>query len=122
MTLAAVDYGDVQGLVRYGYAHMTEARFLLLRIKDPRAARAWLRAAPVTPATRTVPRPATALQVALTREGLEALGVPAGVLRGFSPSSSPGWPARRAARAGWATSARAARRAGSGAARGTSPT
>ena len=80
MTLAAVDYGDVQGLVRYGYAHMTEARFLLLRIKDPRAARAWLRAAPVTPATRTVPRPETALQVALTRDGLETLGVPAGVL------------------------------------------
>ena len=48
MTPAAVDYGDVQGLVRYGYAHMTEARFLLLRIKDPRAPRAWLRAAPVT--------------------------------------------------------------------------
>jgi deferrochelatase/peroxidase EfeB len=84
MTLAEVDYGDVQGLVRYGYAHMTESRFLLLRIKDPRAARAWLRAAPVTPATRTEPRPATALQVVLTREGLETLGVPAGVLRGFS--------------------------------------
>jgi deferrochelatase/peroxidase EfeB len=84
MTLTAVDYGDVQGLVRYGYAHMTESRVLLLRIKDPRAARAWLRAAPVTPATRTVPRPSTALQVALTREGLETLGVPAGVLQGFS--------------------------------------
>jgi deferrochelatase/peroxidase EfeB len=85
MTPSAVDYGDVQGLVRYGYAHMTEARFLLLRVKDPRAARAWLRAAPVTSATRTVPRPQTALQVALTREGLEALGVPPGVLLGFSP-------------------------------------
>ena len=35
MTLATVDYGDVQGLVRYGYAHMTESRFLLLRVKDP---------------------------------------------------------------------------------------
>jgi deferrochelatase/peroxidase EfeB len=84
MTDAAVDYGDVQGLVRWGYAHMTESRFLLLRIKDARAARAWLRAAPVTTATRTTPRPSTALQVALTREGLEALGVPAGVLQGFS--------------------------------------
>ena len=40
--------------------------------------------APVTPATRTTPRPATALQVAFTREGLEALGAPAGVLQGFS--------------------------------------
>jgi deferrochelatase/peroxidase EfeB len=84
MPVPAVDYGDVQGLVRYGYAHMTGSRFLLLRIKDPRAARAWLRAAPVTPATRTMPRPTTALQVALTRGGLETLGVPAGVLQGFS--------------------------------------
>ena len=84
MTSSAVDHDDVQGLVRYGYAHMTEARFLLLRVADPGAARAWLRAAPVTTATRTVPRPATALQVAFTREGLQALGVPAGILQGFS--------------------------------------
>ncbi len=84
MTSSAVDHDDVQGLVRYGYAHMTAARFLLLRVADPRAARAWLRAAPVTTATRTVPRPTTALQVAFTREGLQALGVPAGILEGFS--------------------------------------
>jgi hypothetical protein len=122
MTLATVDYGDVQGLVRYGYAHMTESRFLLLRVKDPRAARAWLRAAPVTPATRTTPRPATALQVAFTREGLEALGAPAGCSRASPPSSSPGCRGKRAARAGWATWARAARRPGCGAARGTCPT
>lgn len=84
MTGGAVDYGDVQGLVRYAYAHMTEARFLLVRVADPAAARAWLRAAPVTTAARSAPRPATALQVAFTREGLDALGVPAGVLQGFS--------------------------------------
>ena len=84
MTSSAVDYDDVQGLVRYGYAHMTEARFLLLRVADPGAARAWLRGAPVTTAQRTEPRPAVALQVALSGEGLEALGVPAAILQGFS--------------------------------------
>ena len=31
-----------------------------------------------------MPRPGTALQVAFTREGLQALGVPAGILQGFS--------------------------------------
>jgi deferrochelatase/peroxidase EfeB len=81
----AVDLGDVQGLVRYGHGHMTEARFFLLRIADPRAARAWLRTAPVTPAVRAEPRPRTALHVAFTHEGLEALGVPAPVIAGFSP-------------------------------------
>ena len=85
MTRPEVDYGDVQGLVRYGHGHMTEARFIPLRIRDPRAARAWLRAAPVTTAVRILPRPRTALQVAFTREGLEALSVPAPVIAGFSP-------------------------------------
>ena len=84
MTSTGIDHGDVQGLVRYGYAHMTEARFLFLRVTDPGAARAWLRAAPVTPATRTTPRPRTALHVAFTHEGLRALGVPARALQGFS--------------------------------------
>ncbi len=85
MTAPAVDYGDVQGLVRYGYGHMTEARFFLLRIANPRAARTWLRAVPVTTAVRALPRPRTALQVAFTREGLEALSVPAPVIAGFAP-------------------------------------
>jgi deferrochelatase/peroxidase EfeB len=84
MTPPTVDYGDVQGLARYGYAHMTEARFLLLRMTDPGAARAWLGAAPVTTAQRAVPRPRTALQVAFTHEGLQVLGVPARLLQGFS--------------------------------------
>jgi deferrochelatase/peroxidase EfeB len=85
MTLPAVDHADVQGLVRYGFGHMTEARFFLLRIANPRAARAWLRAAPVTTAVRALPRPRTALQVAFTREGLETLSVPTPVIAGFSP-------------------------------------
>ena len=84
MTLAAVDYADVQGLVRYGYAHMTESRFLLLRVKDPRAARAWLRAAPVTPATRTTPRPATALQARVLTTFRAGATLRAGVSRFFA--------------------------------------
>ena len=81
---SAVDYSDVQGLVRFGFANMSEAVYLLLRVRNPAAARAWLAQAPVTSAAESKPVPTTALQVAFTREGLEALRVPQHVLSGFS--------------------------------------
>ena len=34
-----VELDDIQGLVRFGYKHHTEASFLLLRVTDPDAAR-----------------------------------------------------------------------------------
>jgi len=81
---SAVDYADVQGLVRFGFAHMSEAVYLLLRVRNIAAARTWLAQAPVTTAADSAPIPSTALQVAFTREGLEALGVPPHLLAGFS--------------------------------------
>jgi deferrochelatase/peroxidase EfeB len=81
---SAVDYSDVQGLVRFAFAKMTEATFLLLRVRNPATARAWLAQAPVTSAADSTPVPSTALQVAFTRQGLEALRVPQHVLAGFS--------------------------------------
>ncbi len=82
--LAAVDYADVQGLVRFGFANMTEAVYLLLNVRDPRAARTWLAQAPVTTAFERNPVPTTALQVAFTWQGLAALGVPDNIITGFS--------------------------------------
>jgi deferrochelatase/peroxidase EfeB len=82
---AGVDYGDVQGLVRFGYGRMTEACFWLLSIRDPAAARAWLATAPVTDAAARRPPPATAMQVALSADGLRALGIPSRVMAGFAP-------------------------------------
>lgn len=79
-----VELEDVQGLVRFGYKHHTQACFLLLRIKDRDAARAWLAAAPVTSARTVEPPPPTALQVALTSQGLRALGVADDIVAGFS--------------------------------------
>jgi Dyp-type peroxidase family len=81
---SAVDYSDVQGLVRFGFGKMTEAWYLLLTIKDPDAARAWLSQAPVTTAEEKNPLPSTGLQVAFTRRGLESLQVPEHVMAGFS--------------------------------------
>ena len=84
MTSYAVDFSDVQGLVRFGYGALPEASFLLLRIRDAAAASAWLAAAPVTNALELDKAPPTALHVAFTRQGLEALALPPQILSGFS--------------------------------------
>src|SRR5262249_49760210 len=84
MITTGVDYADVQGLVRFGFKRMKEASYALLRVRDPAAARAWLRAAPITSAVTIQPPPPTALQVAFTAPGLKSLGVPPSVLGGFS--------------------------------------
>jgi Dyp-type peroxidase family len=82
--MSEVDYADVQGLVRFGYGHMTSASYALVKIKNAAAAKAWLRAAPVTSAIAQKPPPKTALNIAFTKPGLEALGVPESVINGFS--------------------------------------
>ncbi|MBX3329863.1 MAG: hypothetical protein KF722_05650 [Nitrospira sp.] len=79
-----MELNDVQGLVRFAHKHLTEACFLLLRVKDPSAARAWLAQAPVTSAIKADPLPQTALQVAFTSEGLRALEVAPDLLAEFS--------------------------------------
>lgn len=80
----SVELDDVQGLMRFGYKHLTEACFLLLCVKDPTAARAWLAQAPVTSAVKADPLPETALHVAFTSEGLRALEVAPDLLAQFS--------------------------------------
>jgi Dyp-type peroxidase family len=85
MAFNAIDYSDVQGLVRFGFGAMTECCFYLLNIRDVLAARSWLSSASITTALQTAPIPSMALQVALTRTGLEALGVPGKTIAGFAP-------------------------------------
>ena len=84
MTYSMVDYADVQGLVRFGYGRMTSASYALVRVKNVAAAKAWLRAAPVTNAVEKSPPPTTALQIAFTAPGLTELGLPDSVMEGFS--------------------------------------
>ena len=79
-----VDFDDIQGLVRYGYKRLTQACFLLLRIRNAAAARAWLAGAPVTPAVERSPPPRTVLQIAISAPGLHKLGVPRDIVEGFS--------------------------------------
>ena len=79
----AIDFSDVQGLVRYGYGALTEACFLLLKAENLAAARAWLATAEVSTAAEG-PSAVTAMQIAFTSQGLQALGVSQDILSGFS--------------------------------------
>src|SRR5437016_13753086 len=82
--MSDVDYADMQGLVRFGYGHMTHASYAVVTVKNLAAAQSWLRSAPVASAVAIKPPPATALNVAFTAPGLEALGTPQALLAGFS--------------------------------------
>ncbi len=79
-----VNYGDVQGLVRFGYGKLKGAQYALAKIKNVDAARSWLLSAPITNAVERKPPPSTAMQVAFTAEGLERLGVSKSVINSFS--------------------------------------
>ncbi|HZW74977.1 MAG TPA: hypothetical protein VFF43_15630, partial [Caldimonas sp.] len=83
-TALAVDLDDIQGLVRFGYKHHTEASFLLLRVTDRDAARRWLASVPVTTSVTIDPPPEFAIQIALTAEGMRTLGVDDAVVDAFA--------------------------------------
>jgi deferrochelatase/peroxidase EfeB len=97
-----VDYSDVQGLARYGYSKLTEACYLLLRIRDAAAARKWLGSARVSTAESQAAAPDTALQIAFSAPGLRALGVPETAVAGFSAEFLDGMtsPSNRSRRLG----------------------
>ncbi len=72
-----------KGLAAFGYGKLTEACYLLLRVRNADAARAWIASAPVSTAEYRQPPPDTALQIAFTPSGLRALGVPESIDRGI---------------------------------------
>ena len=94
MATPRVELADIQGLLRYGFGHHTESVFLALRVRDRAAARAWLAQAQVASAVPQDPLPATVLQVALSAEGLAALGVADDIPGAFSPEFVSGLAAR----------------------------
>ena len=56
MRHSPVDDEDTQGLLRFGYGALTDACYVLARIRNLVAARAWLGSAPVTNAVE-MPEP-----------------------------------------------------------------
>src|SRR5450631_1866350 len=85
MGTVSVDTSDIQGIVRFGFGPLTEAAFLLLNIRDAANARTWLKSAPITTSEKLSNPPITALQVAFTHAGLQAMGAGEDLLSGFSP-------------------------------------
>jgi Dyp-type peroxidase family len=84
--------GDIQGFVTSGYGHLSHAAYLFLRFEDAAAAQRWLDGiAPVVSSARSWPtgpngekvKPAAAVNIAFTADGLAALGLPSDVLCTF---------------------------------------
>ena len=87
MTTPDSEFADIQGLLWSGYGPLKEACFLLLRVTDAAAARAWLGATAGSITTIEKLRQARvsrALHIALTAGGMRALGVAENVIDGFS--------------------------------------
>ena len=83
----AVDFDDVQALVRSGFGSLGGARYLLLRIADAARAKAWLARIEPTRASQVGGGQdlRCVTQVAFTRAGLIAAGFSDGELETMSP-------------------------------------
>src|SRR6201985_1385447 len=79
-----IDYAHAHGLVRFGYGQMTSASYVLVRVKNVDAAKAWIRSTPVTTAVAQKPAPKAAMNIAFTAAGLGALRVQESIIAGFS--------------------------------------
>ena len=80
---ATLELDDIQGLVARGYGTLRFAAFVLLRINDSAAARAWLGVLAGEVATAERGDRSEAVHVAFTHSGLRGLGLPERSLAGF---------------------------------------
>lgn len=85
MSIPTSEFGDIQGLLKSGYGPLREATSLLLWVRDPAKARAWLRDFKPTTMADLAKRVPNARHIALSAPGLSALGLPDPVLERFSP-------------------------------------
>jgi Dyp-type peroxidase family len=92
-----IDVADLQGGIVRGYGQRFGfARHLFARVREPRAARAFLAALadPVTTEEEWAGRPDTTLNLALSYRALAALELPAWILDGFPAEVREGMAAR----------------------------
>lgn len=86
MPIPVTELDDVQGLIKTGYGPLTEAFYLLLRVRDAQAARYWLQGFyPTTMGDLKRAKASTAKHVAISAPGLAALGLGPEIIEGFSP-------------------------------------
>ncbi len=100
----SLDLGDIQGLILRGYA-MAALRLLVLRVDDPAAARSFVAALvdfgpggalSITTAAPWSTKPPACLNIALSFQGLVALGLPPASLATFPEEFMDGAAARAA--------------------------
>ena len=84
--MAELELNDIQGIVARGYGPLKVAQFTLLRIVNSHNARAWLANMldqnQITPGSERPDR--AAMNIAMTAEGLEAIGMAQAIREGFS--------------------------------------
>ncbi|HEY4031202.1 MAG TPA: hypothetical protein VGM25_12710 [Caulobacteraceae bacterium] len=84
MPAPVTELDDIQALAKAGYNPLPDACHLLLRVKDAKAARAWLKAFRPTVIADLKTRVKSAVHIAISAPGLRALGVEEAVIGGFS--------------------------------------
>src|SRR5436190_15641576 len=87
--MVTLELDDIQGYIIRGYSNQQYSRFVILKITDASAAKAWLRniSDSITPATYIHDKsklPNTALNIAITSAGLKTLGVANENINSFS--------------------------------------
>jgi deferrochelatase/peroxidase EfeB len=84
-----IDAGDIQAIAKTAFGSLNGARYLLLRVVDPGAARRWLASLAPTSVARLFDKAnndtTEICQIALTAAGLRALGIRDDILVQFSP-------------------------------------
>jgi Dyp-type peroxidase family len=95
----AATWLDVQGLVLSGYASMHEARFLLLTVEDPSAARSWVGEVAERITHAGGPEQRRCVNLAFTAAGLRALGLTETELNTFPAPFTEGITAEQRRRA-----------------------
>ena len=91
-TLSVAELADIQGFITSGYGHLPQSAYIFLQFHDRARAAQWLsQLAPVITTAKPWPKtssgekvkPAVALNIAFTSDGLAALGLPPEVLSTF---------------------------------------
>jgi deferrochelatase/peroxidase EfeB len=81
-----IDADDIQAIVRTAFGSFKSARYILLRVVEPSAARQWLRGlAPASLAQLPLKDDAEISQIALTAAGLREIGVNDAIVEQFAP-------------------------------------
>lgn len=81
---AHIEFDDLQTLLRFGNAHLTETQFMLLEISNVSAASQWLSKLSVGSAQAIDSPPESLIQIAFSAEGLRVMGLKEDIIEQFS--------------------------------------